>query len=148
MSNNTICAARSNECLYKRLEIAEKATAGPYTVLECENGTIEVRSSADLDETPVCCVWENKDAEFFLYNSPREVKEDIQEIIRLREENSRLELENCKLSIDGVNDEAYLLTCLDIIRKAVGLPVGTDWQRVAYYVELMANDLKFLGKRK
>ena len=56
---------------------------------------------------------------------------------RLRKENEQLVLENQRLSVDGVNGEAYLLTCLDIIRRAVGMPVGSDWQQVAERVELL-----------
>lgn len=56
---------------------------------------------------------------------------------RLRKGNEQLALENPRLSVDGVNGEAYLLTCLDIIRRAVGMPVGSDWQQVAERVELL-----------
>ncbi|WP_448338944.1 Lar family restriction alleviation protein [Desulfovibrio piger] len=126
---------RSDAALQKRLELAKKATHGPWALWEWDNGVKEIRSNADPDEDHVCRVWHKKDGDFLAKNSPIEVQADIEEILRLREEVARLELENQRLSVDGVNGEAYLLTCLDIIRRAVGMPVGSDWQQVAERVE-------------
>lgn len=64
---------------------------------------------------------------------------------RLRKENEQLALENQRLSVGGVKDEAYLLTCLDIIRRAVGMPVGSDWQQVAERVELLGKEADWLA---
>ena len=126
---------RSDAALQKRLELAKKATHGPWALWEWDNGVKEIRSNADPDEDHVCRVWHKKDGDFLAKNSPIEVQADIEEILRLRAENERLVLENQRLSVDGVNGEAYLLTCLDIIRRAVGMPVGSDWQQVAARVE-------------
>ena len=79
-------------------------------------------------------------------SSPDVVREDIEEILRLRQEVARLELENQRLTVAGANDEAYLLTCLDIIRKAVGMPVGSDWQQVAERVERLNKEADWLVK--
>lgn len=65
---------------------------------------------------------------------------------RLRKENEQLVLENQRLSVDGVNGEAYLLTCLDIIRRAVGMPVGSDWQQVAERVERLEKEADWLAE--
>lgn len=126
---------RSDAALQERLELAKKATHGPWALWEWDNGVKEIRSNADPDEDHVCRVWHKKDGDFLAKNSPIEVQTDIEEILRLRAENERLALENQRLSVDGVKDEAYLLTCLDIIRRAVGMPVGSDWQQVAERVE-------------
>ena len=126
---------RSDAALQERLELAKKATHGPWALWEWHNGVKEIRSNADPDEDHVCRVWHKKDGDFLAKNSPEEVRADIEEILRLRQEVARLELENQRLSVDGVNAEAYLLTCLDIIRRAVGMPVGSDWQQVAERVE-------------
>ena len=64
----------------------------------------------------------------------------------MRQEVARLELENQRLTVAGANDEAYLLTCLDIIRKAVGMPVGSDWQQVAERVERLDKEADWLVK--
>lgn len=73
--------------------------------------------------------------------------ENCVEYRELLAENERLVLENQRLSVDGVNGEAYLLTCLDIIRKAVGMPVGSDWQQVAERVERLDKEADWLGLR-
>lgn len=137
---------RSDAALQKRLELAKKATHGPWALWEWDNGVKEIRSNADPDEDHVCRVWHKKDGDFLAKNSPREVQADIEEILRLRAENERLELENQRLSVDGVNGEAYLLTCLDIIRRAVGMPVGSDWQQVAERVERLNKEADWLVK--
>lgn len=75
-----------------------------------------------------------------------EYRELLAENERLRSEVARLELENQRLTVAGANDEAYLLTCLDIIRKAVGMPVGSDWQQVAERVERLDKEADWLVK--
>ena len=75
-----------------------------------------------------------------------EYRELLAENERLRSEVARLELENQRLTVAGANDEAYLLTCLDIIRKAVGMPVGSDWQQVAERVERLDKETDWLVK--
>lgn len=54
------------------------------------------------------------DAAHIAANHPDVVRADIEEILRLRQEVARLELENQRLTVAGANDETYLLTCLDI----------------------------------
>lgn len=137
---------RSDAALQKRLELAKKATHGPWALWEWNSGVKEIRSNADPDEDHVCRVWHKKDGDFLAKNSPIEVQADIEEILRLRAENKRLALENQRLVVDGVKDEAYLLTCLDIIRKAVGMPVGSDWQQVAERVERLDKETDWLVK--
>ena len=131
---------RSDAALHERLELAEKATQGPwYHTLAAIVGT--KKSPEDNDATCICFTeWgcsgdPQANAAHIAASSPDVVRADIEEILRLRAENERLELENQRLSVDGVKDEAYLLTCLDIIRRAVGMPVGSDWQQVAERVE-------------
>lgn len=64
---------------------------------------------------------------------------------RLKIENEDLDMHNQKLRVDGVNDEAYLLTCLDIIRKTVGLPQGyNNWQHVVEEVEKLKKGMEWL----
>lgn len=82
---------RSDAALRERLEIAGKATEGPWAFWEWENGVMEIRSHADPDEVHVCRVWHKEDGEFLRDNSPREVLADIEEILRLRAEVKRLE---------------------------------------------------------
>lgn len=138
---------RREAALRERLEIAGKATKGPWAFWEWKNGVMEIRSHADPDEVHVCRIWHKEDGEFLRDNSPREVRADIEEILRLRAENERLALENQRLSVDGVNGEAYLLTCLDVIRRAVGMPVGSDWQQVAERVGSLNKEADWLAER-
>ena len=84
---------RSDAALRERLEIAGKATKGPWAFWEWENGMMEIRSHADPDEVHVCRVWHKEDGEFLRDNSPREVLADIEEILRLRAEVKRLNKE-------------------------------------------------------
>lgn len=74
-----------------------------------------------------------------------EYRELLAEVERLRSEVKRLELENHRLTVAGVNEEAYLLTCLEIIRKAVDMPVDSDWQQVAERVELLDKEADWLA---
>ena len=142
---------RSDAAMRERLVIAEKATQGPwYHVLAAIVGTKE--SPEDNDATCICFTeWgcsgdPQANAAHIAASSPDVVRADIEEILRLREEVARLELENQRLSVDGVKDEAYLLTCLDIIRRAVGMPVGSDWQQVAERVERLDKETDWLVK--
>lgn len=75
---------RSESALRERLEIAGKATKGPWALWEWDNGVKEIRSHFDPDEAHVCRVWHKEDGEFLRDNSPREVQADIEEILRLR----------------------------------------------------------------
>lgn len=142
---------RSDAALRERLEIAGKATKGPwYHSLAAIVGT--KKSSEDNDATCICfsewgCSGDPQaNAAHIAASSPDVVREDIEEILRLRQEVARLELENQRLSVDGVKDEAYLLTCLDIIRRAVGMPVGSDWQQVAERAAQLAKETDWLVK--
>lgn len=142
---------RSDAALRERLEIAGKATKGPwYHSLAAIVGT--KKSPEDNDATCICfsewgCSGDPQaNAAHIAASSPDVVREDIEEILRLRQEVARLELENQRLSVDGVKDEAYLLTCLDIIRRAVGMPVGSDWQQVAERAAQLAKETDWLVK--
>lgn len=142
---------RSDAALRERLEIAGKATPGPwYHVLAAIVGTRE--SPDDNDATCICFTeWgcsgdPQANAAHIAANSPDVVRADIEEILRLRAEVERLVLENQRLTVDGANDESYLLTCLDIIRKAVGMPVGSDWQQVAERVDRLGKESDWLVK--
>lgn len=84
---------RSDAALQKRLELAKKATHGPWALWEWDNGVKEIRSNADPDEDHVCRVWHKKDGDFLAKNSPIEVQADIEEILRLRAEVERLDKE-------------------------------------------------------
>lgn len=81
---------RSDAALQKRLELAKKATHGPWVLWEWDNGVKEIRSNADPDEDHVCRVWHKKDGDFLAKNSPIEVQVDIEEILRRRREVARL----------------------------------------------------------
>lgn len=142
---------RSEAALRERLEIAGKATKGPwYHVLAAIVGTKEI---PDDDNATCICFTEwgasgdpQANAAHIAASSPDVVQADIEEILRLRQEVARLELENQRLAVDGINGEAYLLTCLDIIRKAVGMPVGSDWQQVAERVERLSKEADWLAE--
>lgn len=84
---------RSDAALQKRLELAKKATHGPWVLWEWDNDVKEIRSNADPDEDHVCRVWHKKDGDFLAKNSPIEVQADIEEILRLRQEVARLNKE-------------------------------------------------------
>lgn len=84
---------RSDAALQKRLELAKKATHGPWALWEWDNGVKEIRSNADPDEDHVCRVWHKKDGDFLAKNSPIEVQADIEEILRMRQEVARLNKE-------------------------------------------------------
>ena len=140
---------RSDAVMRERLKLAEKATQGPwYHTLAAIVGT--KKSPEDNDATCICstewgCLGDPQaNAAHIAASSPDVVRADTEEILRLRAENERLVLENQRLSVDGVNGEAYLLTCLDIIRRAVGMPVGSDWQQVAERVERLDKEADWL----
>lgn len=144
---------RSDAALHERLELAEKATQGPWKSDEVVTRKKDFEPSyvvkdkdgfTIVDVIPVSAYQAN--AAHIAASSPDVVRADIEEILRLRQEVARLELENQRLAVDGVNDESYLLTCLDIIRKAVGMPVGSDWQQVAERVERLDKETDWLVK--
>lgn len=81
---------RSDAALQERLELAKKATHGPWALWEWDNGVKEIRSNADPDEDHVCRVWHKEDGDFLAKNSPIEVRADIEEILQLRKERDWL----------------------------------------------------------
>ena len=141
---------RSTERLLQRKKIAEEAGKSHPG----EWGT-DIRYNLKMSAVcadngkPLCIMTDDKDvatATHIALSAPGTTQQDIDEIIRLREENELLALENQRLTVAGTNDEAYLLTCLDIIRKAVGMPVGSDWQQVAERVERLDKEADWLVK--
>ena len=89
---------RSDAALRERLEIAEKATQGPwYHVLAAIVGTKE--SPEDNDATCICftewgCSGDSQaNAAHIAASSPDVVRADIEEILRLRKEVARLNKE-------------------------------------------------------
>lgn len=89
---------RSDAALRERLEIAEKATQGPwYHVLAAIVGTKE--SPEDNDATCICFTeWgcsgdPQANAAHIAASSPDVVRADIEEILRLRKEVARLNKE-------------------------------------------------------
>lgn len=152
---------RSDAALHERLKIAGKATKGlwkkSFRDFECEDGFgWESKPIVEAQGKIVCLFYDREaeiddvdndedDAAHIAASSPDVVRADIEEILRLRTENEQLALENQRLAVDGVNGEAYLLTCLDIIRRAVGMPVGSDWQQVAERVELLGKEADWLA---
>lgn len=144
---------RSDAALRERLRIAEKAAQGPWKSDEVVTRRKDFEPSyvvkdkdgfTIVDVLPVSAYQAN--AAHIASSSPDVVRVDIEELLRLRQEVARLELENQRLTVAGANDEAYLLTCLDIIRKAVGMPVGSDWQQVAERVERLDKEADWLVK--
>lgn len=135
---------RSEAALRERLKIAEaaaKAHAGEWVTDIRPN--LRMAAVCAGNGEPLCMMTDDEDvvtATHIALHDPGTTQKDIEEILRLRAENERLALENQRLSVDGVNGEAYLLTCLDIVRKAVDLPPGSDWQAVAERVELMSKE--------
>ena len=141
---------RSEAALRERLEFAGKAVpkgektiwtadfASPYETCVRDAFTERILTMEDYTDKAT--------AAHIAANHPDVVRADIEEILRLRQEVARLELENQRLTVAGANDEAYLLTCLDIIRKAVGMPVGSDWQQVAERVERLNKEADWLVK--
>lgn len=135
---------RSEAALRERLKIAEaaaKAHAGEWVTDIRPN--LRMATVCAGNGEPLCMMTDDEDvvtATHIALHDPGTTQKDIEEILLLRAENERLALENQRLSVDGVNGEAYLLTCLDIVRKAVDLPPGSDWQAVAERVELMSKE--------
>ena len=99
---------RSDAAMRKRLELADKATKGPwYHPLAAIVGTKE--SPEDNDATCVCFTeWgcsgdPQANAAHIAANSPDVVRDDIEEIIRLRAENNELRIEN-----EALRNKSYL----------------------------------------
>lgn len=112
---------RSDAALRERLVIAEKATQGPWAFWEWKNGVMEIRSHADPDEEHVCRVWNKEDGEFLRANSPREVKADLEEIMRLRAENEQLRGE-----VESLNKQAdWLVRMLSLYTE--DCPLKFSW---------------------
>lgn len=141
---------RSEAALRERLELAEKATPkGEKTIWTADFASPHETCVRDAFTERILTMEDYTDqatAAHIAANHPDVVRADIEEILRLRQEVARLELENQRLTVAGANDEAYLLTCLDIIRKAVGMPVGSDWQQVAERVERLDKETDWLVK--
>lgn len=141
---------RSDAALHERLELAEKATPkGEKTIWTADFASPHETCVRDAFTERILTMEDYTDqatAAHIAANHPDVVRADIEEILRLRQEVARLELENQRLTVAGANDEAYLLTCLDIIRKAVGMPVGSDWQQVAERVERLDKETDWLVK--
>lgn len=141
---------RSDAALRERLELAEKAVPkGEKTIWTADFASPHETCVRDAFTERILTMEDYTDqatAAHIAANHPDVVRADIEEILRLRQEVARLELENQRLTVAGANDEAYLLTCLDIIRKAVGMPVGSDWQQVAERVERLDKEADWLVK--
>ena len=141
---------RSDAALRERLGIAEKAVPkGEKTIWTADFASPHETCVRDAFTERILTMEDYTDqatAAHIAANHPDVVRADIEEILRLRQEVARLELENQRLTVAGANDEAYLLTCLDIIRKAVGMPVGSDWQQVAERVERLDKEADWLVK--
>lgn len=139
---------RSDAALRERLELAEKAVPkGEKTIWTADFASPHETCVRDAFTERILTMEDYTDqatAAHIAANHPDVVRADIEEILRLRQEVARLELENQRLTVAGANDEAYLLTCLDIIRKAVGMPVGSDWQQVAERVERLDKEADWL----
>lgn len=141
---------RSDAALRERLEITGKATPKGESTLWMVDPAVPrdlcVRDAYNERILTMEDCTATATARHIAANHPDVVRADIEEILRLRQEVARLELENQRLTVAGANDEAYLLTCLDIIRKAVGMPVGSDWQQVAERVERLDKETDWLVK--
>lgn len=141
---------RSDAALRERLELAEKAVPkGEKTIWTADFASPHETCVRDAFTERILTMEDYTDqatAAHIAASSPDVVRADIEEILRLRQEVARLELENQRLTVAGANDEAYLLTCLGIIRKAVGMPVGSDWQQVAERVERLDKEADWLVK--
>lgn len=141
---------RSDAALRERLEITGKATPKGESTLWMVDPAVPrdlcVRDAYNERILTMEDCTATATAHHIAANHPDVVRADIEEILRLRQEVARLELENQRLTVAGANDEAYLLTCLDIIRKAVGMPVGSDWQQVAERVERLDKETDWLVK--
>ena len=141
---------RSDAALRERLELAEKAVPkGEKTIWTADFASPHETCVRDAFTERILTMEDYTDqatAAHIAASSPDVVRADIEEILRLRQEVARLELENQRLTVAGANDEAYLLTCLDIIRKAVGMPVGSEWQQVAERVDRLGEESDWLVK--
>lgn len=109
---------RSTERLLQRKQIAvEAGKAHPGEWGTDIRYNLKMAAVCAGNGEPLCMMTNDEDVATVTHIAlcdPGTTREDIEEIIKLRAENERLELENQRLSVDGVNGEAYLLTCLDI----------------------------------
>lgn len=139
---------RSTERLLQRKQIAEEAgKSHPGEWGTDIRYNLKMTAVCADNGEPLCIVTDDEDvatATHIALSDPGTTQKDIDEIIRLRQENELLALENQRLTVDGAKDESYLLTCLDIIRKAVGMPVGSEWQQVAERVDRLGKEADWL----
>lgn len=141
---------RSTERLLQRKKIAEEAgKSHPGEWGTAIRYNLKMTAVCAGKGEPLCMMTDDEDvatATHIALSDPGTTQQDIDEIIRLRQENELLALENQRLTVDGAKDESYLLTCLDIIRKAVGMPVGSEWQQVAERVDRLGKESDWLVK--
>lgn len=80
----------STEALLARRDLAKKATPGPWRKLP---GRSLIVSMASEDEPLICDARKAADAAHIIANSPDVVIATVDELLRLREENERLDRE-------------------------------------------------------
>ena len=110
---------RSDAALRERLELAEKATKGPWIKrfrdFQGEDGFgWESKPTVEAEDKMICLFYDRDvdaddvdndedDAAHIAANSPDVVRADIEEIIRLRAENNELRIEN-----EALRNKSYL----------------------------------------
>ena len=85
---------RSDAALRERLELAEKATQGPWVLQD--NGAIPLVYGPN-GERIAKAIDNHTDAAHIAASSPDVVREDIEELLRLRQEVARLNKESTKI---------------------------------------------------
>ena len=107
---------RSDAALRERLVIAEKATKGPWSLHE--KGAIPLVYGPNGERLEKA-IDNREDTAHIAANSPDVVREDIEEILRLRQENKRLcgelerrdeEISSLERDLDFTSLEQYILT--------------------------------------
>lgn len=107
---------RSDAALRERLGIAEKATQGPWVLQD--NGAIPLVYGPN-GERIAKAIDNHTDAAHIAASSPDVVREDIEELLRLRQENKRLcgelerrdeEISSLERDLDFTSLEQYILT--------------------------------------